>query len=281
MEFIRAFLWRLGRRLYLVGRRDDIDNQVDTSEKKLLEQIFPLFKDEKEICVFDIGANIGEWSQLADSLIRKEGIPHVIHCFEPIPSTFSYLSKQFNSPSFKLNNMAISDSTGELEMFISKKEFAGTNSIYNTNIGQVKQKIQTIKFADYVSSNGVNHIHFVKCDTEGHDAKIIASAFEMLMEERIGFFQFEYNHRWVYSRSYLKDIFDLVKDTNYIIAKITRDGLEHYYEWHYELEKFFQSNFLLVHRSYIDRISKIQSGSIQGPNIFIAKKSLDQENIDS
>ena len=42
----------------------------------------------------------------------------------------------------------------------------------------------------------------------------------LLAAARIDVFQFEYNHRWVYGRSFLKDVFDLAAGLEYQVGKV-------------------------------------------------------------
>ena len=81
---------------------------------------------------------------------------------------------------------------------------------------------------------------------------MLRGARELLREQRIDVLQFEYNHRWVHARAFLKDVFDLVADLPYEVARITPDGLETLPGWHFELERFFEANYLLVRRPALD-----------------------------
>ena len=94
----------------------------------------------------------------------------------------------------------------------------------------------------------------IKIDTEGNDLRVIQGAVDLLRNGKVGVVQFEYNHRWIYSRSYLKDVFDLVRDTPYRIAKVCSTSLEVYVEWHPELERFFETNYALVHERLTDQL---------------------------
>jgi hypothetical protein len=66
-----------------------------------------------------------------------------------------------------------------------------------------------------------------------------------------GVVQFEYNHRWILSRAYLKDVFDLIENTPYRLAKVCSSSLDIYAEWHPELERFFETNYALVHEQLV------------------------------
>ncbi len=70
----------------------------------------------------------------------------------------------------------------------------------------------------------------------------------LIESERILVIQFEYNLRWIYSRHYLKDVFDFISGHPYKIGKITSETIEVYERWHPELEKFFEGNYLLIHQ---------------------------------
>ena len=55
----------------------------------------------------------------------------------------------------------------------------------------------------------------VKIDTEGHDLTVLRGARAMLAEHRIAVVQFEYNHRWVFARAFLRDAFEFLADLGY------------------------------------------------------------------
>ena len=56
--------------------------------------------------------------------------------------------------------------------------------------------------------------------------------------------QFEYNHRWVFARAYLRDAFDLLTGLGYRIGKLTPKGVEFYPGWDAELETFVEGNYV-------------------------------------
>jgi hypothetical protein len=56
--------------------------------------------------------------------------------------------------------------------------------------------------------------------------------------------QFEYNHRWVHARQFLKDTFDLLEPLGYRVGKLTPRGMESYPGWDPDLETFIEGNYL-------------------------------------
>ncbi len=66
----------------------------------------------------------------------------------------------------------------------------------------------------------------------------------MLANHAIRALQFEYNHRWIHAKHFLKEVFDLLSPLGYEIGKITPRGIEFYSEWTAELESFREGNYL-------------------------------------
>jgi hypothetical protein len=107
-------------------------------------------------------------------------------------------------------------------------------------------------------------------DTEGHDWHVLAGAVDLLRSRRIGLAQFEYNHRWVYARRFLKDVFDLVEGMPYQVGRLTGAGVELTPRWHPELDRFFQSNFVLVENSMVAHLEHV-TGSFDAANTYVAR----------
>jgi FkbM family methyltransferase len=223
--------------------------------------------------VFEIGANIGEWSQSLLETALQFGLEQIqVQAFEPTLATFQTL--QTNLARHPLGRqvhctpMALSNQVGTTELFVVG-ENAGTNSLHQDSLAKnsVKVQIATTTLDLFCQQNGIEQIHLVKCDTEGHDLYVLYGARGLIANERILVFQFEYNHRWVYSRHYLKDIFDFIKDTSYCIGKITPHGINLYSEWHPELDRFFEANYVIIHNSVLKWFN-VHHGTFDAHNTY-------------
>ena len=105
---------------------------------------------------------------------------------------------------------------------------------------------------EYCNLVNIKRIHFMKCDTEGHDMEVLIGAKALFKESRILVCQFEYNLRWIDSRHFLKDVFDLIVKLPYTIGKITPNGILYYEKYHPELDRFFEGNYLIVHKNALN-----------------------------
>ncbi len=109
-------------------------------EYKFLNQIFSNLSEDK--LVFDVGANVGNYSSKILEITRKVKI----HCFEPVPRTFSSITqKLFEVKNVYLNNIALSDKEGKSNMY-EYGELSGVNSLeYHPNVNQKNTKIIKIE----------------------------------------------------------------------------------------------------------------------------------------
>ncbi len=271
----RRRAWRLGRSLYLKARADGPNAPRWNGEESLQRQLLAAFAAGKEtLTVFDVGANVGEWTGFLlreASRLEMDG-RFEIHSFEPSPSTFAVLRERIGrhplGTSVRLVSQAASREDGIADMYVSG-ETAGTNALYPDAMkpGQRSIRVETTTLDSYCSRNGLGMIHFVKCDTEGHEIEVIAGAKKLFDAQKVLAFQFEYNHRWVDSRHYLKDAFDLFQGTVYRVGKVTPGGIELYPEWHPELERFFEANYILLHPEAL-RWFKTMTGAFDRHNVY-------------
>lgn len=255
----RRSLWRLGRALYKVARNDGDNDPAQNGEGWLQGQLLQAYAQEPRTVVFDVGANVGAWTQmLLDQVPAARAEALEVHAFEPVASTMQTLrgnlARHPRADRVRLVPAALSDADGTMDMF--EVEANGTtNSLYPDPFVQTRRvPIQTQRADSYCAEHGIDRVHLLKVDAEGHDFSVLQGAERLFREERVMVAQFEYNHRWVYSRHYLKDVFDFVSGLPYVVGKLTPAGVEFYEAWHFELERFFENNYLVVHRSLVDRL---------------------------
>jgi FkbM family methyltransferase len=255
----RQAAYRLGRSLYMQAR-GDIPNSMHSNGEELVQRCVVdalrqrAMGDTDAFVIFDVGANVGAWSEALFKMIPEElrGSVKVI-CFEPVPGTNATLRKNVSGrfDSLHVEDLALSSRTGFADIFVSDESNCGTNSLHQHSSApcETTLAVPLITASSYCSNKGISHVHLFKCDTEGHDADVIRGALPLLENNHVSVLQFEYNHRWIGSGSFLKDIFEMIEDLPYALAKLQQDHLLVYPAWHHELEKFFEGNYALIHES--------------------------------
>jgi FkbM family methyltransferase len=241
-QVVRAARYALNR------ARLDLPNEPATNgEYDVQRWVLGAIAPNQPVTVFDIGANVGDWSRaMLDQAARTGHANNVaLHVFEPDAYAHSRLSTELPS-GVRINRLAVSDRTGLLT-FYTVAPGAGTNSAYATSTGHVSSAAENVvatTIDEYRRVNDINRIHLAKIDTEGHDFVVLVGAEASLRNQAIDMVQFEYNHRWVYARHFLKDVFDLVVPYGYVVGKVTPHGIEVYPHWDPDLETFVEGNYL-------------------------------------
>ncbi|MEI6061679.1 MAG: FkbM family methyltransferase, partial [Bacteroidota bacterium] len=252
----RRTAYRLGRALYLYARGDIANDMRKNGEMIIQSCVLAAWKkslgNQRNLIIFDVGANIGDWSTAVLEQLKDHGIEKdvLLFAFEPVPSTAAELRRNLrgNHPCLHIEELALSGSSGTAEIYLAGPT-AGTNSLYRESavVTQEVVKIDLISAADFCGARGIPHVHLLKCDTEGHDMEVIRGALPLLIDERISVLQFEYNHCWVFSRSFLRDVFLAIDSLPYKVAKLQANHVLVFDKWHPELDKFFEGNYALIH----------------------------------
>jgi FkbM family methyltransferase len=246
IPFLRSIAWRLGRKLYFWARHD-IENDLECNGEYLLLRKLISSNRLLNPVFLDVGANIGDWTEQACSNLNKYAFTGKIHASEPAESTFSYLSNRFKGCKMAhTHRVALSNQTSQKDFFVVEPH-SGINSLIKIS-GASIERVQTLKIDDLLIEEKIDYVYFIKSDTEGHDFSVIQGAAETLAQGKVEIWQFEYNHRWVEQRSFLKDVFDFISDKPYKLGKIYGNGIEIYQKWHPELERFIEGNYVLIKR---------------------------------
>lgn len=131
--------------------------------------------------------------------------------------------------------------------FYSGEVGAGTNSLSPAS-GSKAEIVKLTTVDEFLQQSGDGSVSMVKIDTEGFDLLVLRGAEKMLGEGRIEIVQFEYNWRWLINHACLRDVFDLITNKPYRLGKLVGEAIEFYEQWHFELDRYFENNYVLVRR---------------------------------
>ena len=217
---------------------------------ELLVQTSVLRGARGSVTVLDVGANVGDWTL---AFVANAGVvgwsDYTIHAFEPSLDTARMLkanvAEHASTARIFLHELGMSSAPGSAEFHIVG-EGVGVNSVHRqpgTPVLRTEQAVMDT-LDHFAESQSLREMTFVKVDTEGHDLSVMRGAAGLLQRSAIAVMQFEYNHRWITPRTYLRDVFELAP-ANYRIGKVTPRGIEWYPQWDPELESYREGNYLL------------------------------------
>jgi FkbM family methyltransferase len=199
--------------------------------------------------IFDVGANIGDWSKKVLSISKSV----TIHLFEPLPSEFTKLQNNIKSPGTFIHNIAMSDVSCEqlIHYYPSHPALSGlyrrnenVEKRMNLHSEDIKVKVSTV--SSFCKENRIDHIDYLKIDTEGNEFNVIRGSESILKTGGIKMIQFEYGACYKDSNARLKQIFEYLTFYGFSVFRISLNVLIHIAEWDYILENFRHSNYLAI-----------------------------------
>lgn len=235
-------MWRLGRKMYAFARGDGLNDPRTNGEYWLLDRVMASCR--QPVVVLDVGANRGDWTAQALRVGLTRDELHV-HAFEPSVPTRARLAARFETVSrVSVQPFALSDQTGEGN-FYNNADNDGTSSLFPV-AGAAPEIVQLKTLDDFIQEEGLDVITMVKIDAEGFDLLVLRGGARALSEGIIEVVQFEYNWRWLRNHASLRDVFDFIAGKPYRLGKLVGESIEFFSEWHFELDRYFENNYVLV-----------------------------------
>lgn len=236
---------------YLKSYHNSNYDSTTNGEHRLLKQLAALAPK----VVFDVGANEGQWSLAAHKFLRFA----TIHAFEIVPATHQKMTGNIAGHDRIIgHNFGLSDSDGVVEVNV----YPGStelSSLLDCSHGVPTKLPCDVKRADnYIASRGIEHIDFLKIDTEGAEPLVLNGFGDYLSGGFIDVIQFEYGMLNVRTGFSLKDFNHLLHSRGFIFGKLYSDGVE-YKDYANETDVFPGPNYVAVSNQRPDLIEKLRA----------------------
>ena len=245
------FGYRLARRI--VDRRagDNNNNPRTNGELLVMRGLVPRGK-----VVFDVGANVGNWADLALRINPKADI----HAFEPGRKAFAKLQERNFPPNVHRNQVALGAQEEDRAYYVFG-DTHGTNSLYlreglTSRATESVDKVHVTTLDAYCQAKGVERIDFLKIDVEGHEFAVLEGARNMFAAGRIDYVQFEYGGTYIDAGHLLRDVWTFLAGAGaaYDVYKLLPDGLLPVPEYKQKWETYQYSNWLLARTALRDSL---------------------------
>jgi len=190
--------------------------------------------------VFDVGANEGLWVDLA---LKQE--PNQIHLFEPIQEIYSGLLDKYKSllnRQIFVSNCALFDKIGQQNFYVYPDRSSlstiyrrkKAERIHDIGVPNEPVSVKTTTIDNYCLKRKethyykvkIEHINYLKIDTEGAEFNVIMGAEKFLTEHKIDYVQFEYGGTYLDAGITLEAVYNYLRDKGYRIYKALRTGCQ-------------------------------------------------------
>jgi FkbM family methyltransferase len=207
--------------------------------------------------VFDVGANVGSWSEEVFNQFPNAEI----HLFEPIPKIYKNLlqnlAEAIGNSKIIPNNYALGKQE-ESKQFAYYQDYPEWSTFYRRwevekeyNIKEPKiLNVLTTTIDNYCQRQEIERINFLKIDMEGSELNVLEGAKKLLSRGKIDCIQFEYGGTYIDSQTTLKQVFDFLENFRYAIFKIEPDGLKYLPSFQPDYENYQWSIFLAVNERF-------------------------------
>lgn len=240
--------------------RLDNNNNADfhtNGEEQFVNGLFAVLQGP--VTMFDVGGNIGGYTEILTAQCRNRRLTYAIHVFEPTRSCFSTLLKRFSGDTgVRLNNVGVSDAAGETEIFYDEEQ-SGFASLYQRDLSSVnvtmaqKERISLVRLDQYIEQHAIPHIDLLKIDIEGHEIAAFRGLGAYLRRDFIGAIQFEYGGANLDSGTTLRQIYSMLEGAGFIMTKIMKKGLE-VRPYSIRNENFQYANYVAVSPSLLSSL---------------------------
>lgn len=244
-------------RLFNLIENNGNANFRDNGEEKLIDNLFKyLSAKPSNRVIFDIGANIGDYSKLLEHKAVSYGVDINLHLFEPTSSCFEALKKRFDSQKVILNNFGDSNVNSTSTIYYDQQK-SGLASLYQRNLDSYDislnqtEEIELRCLEEYIEEKNLQHIDFVKIDIEGHELKALEGFGRFLSGENIDFIQFEYGGANLDSHISLLELYTLLSSKGFVLTKVMPQGIE-IRKYTPSMENFQYANYVAISKNVLN-----------------------------
>jgi FkbM family methyltransferase len=211
------------------NKNDSLIREIAKSNLKIYEEketqlLIDLLKNRTQPTIIDVGANIGLMS-----LNLYHFFPEAkIFSFEPGPFQYSLLKKNIHynqlSNSIKIFNMAVSESSGEMEFHVhGPGDSSGDGFIDTGRAGESKIiKVKTVSLDEWWTNRQKHTVDLLKIDTEGAELQVLKGSKNLIETcKPIILIEICYLNYQKYDHNF-KDYILLLEEMGYLLYDLTR-----------------------------------------------------------
>jgi FkbM family methyltransferase len=253
----RRIARRLGRQLFRLAENNDDPCVTSNGEGWLLHRLLAAHArtgQDRSFVVFDVGANVGDYTRATLSAARQERCGVVVHAFEPSPHNIQRLRVDFGSePAVRIVGAALSDRNGEASLYGGRDGSSQASLVARERTSPIAATVTVplVRLENYLEGLGEYPVDLLKLDVEGSELAVLKGLGDRLRPDIIDVIQFEYGGTAIDAGTTLRDLYRLLGAHGYVLAKLFPDAIETrgYYPW---MEHYAYANYVALSPRWLD-----------------------------
>lgn len=249
--FWRRVARLVGRQLFHAAENNDDPRPERNGERWLMEEILAPRAGEEAVrrVVFDVGSNVGEYSDLVLSVADQRRQPVALHVFEPSPRCLDALRRKFAARAdVRIVGAAASDRAGAAALHGGAAGSSQASLLVrdgSPDAGGGAVEVPLVRLGDYLAEKGVARVDLLKLDVEGSELAALRGLGGQLRPEVIDVIQFEYGGTAMDAGITLRDLYRLLEARGYLVAKLFPAAVEvrGYRAW---MEHYAYANYVAL-----------------------------------
>ena len=206
-------------------------------------------KNSGDIVVFDIGANVGNWSASIQKFLPNSRVI----AFEPSKEAFGRLTNRFkNSPRFECVNLAVGKENTETYLYADESA-SGLGSLTKRRVKHFgisfehREPIKVTTLDRWIENQPPNVLpNVIKMDVEGHELDVLLGASKALKGVQV--IQFEFGGGNIDTKTFFQDFWYFFESNGFEISRMTPRGLKAISEYSEDLETFKPTNYVALRK---------------------------------
>jgi FkbM family methyltransferase len=200
----------------------------------------------EELVVVDVGANAGSWAEEALKAFPRARV----HALEPSATAFAELTSRFAATDrISLHHLALGQEDGSATLYADAPA-SGLASLTRRRLDHlgiamdVRETVAVQTLASWATTVGLDAIHVLKLDVEGHELEILMRAGSLL--DSLEVIQFEFGGCNIDTRTFFQDYRYLLTAAGFRILRLGPRGLTPVPEYREADEVFLTTNYFAV-----------------------------------
>ncbi|HMG83790.1 MAG TPA: FkbM family methyltransferase [Ferruginibacter sp.] len=247
----RRILGKIKRRLFTASPSSiDIIDPNTNGERAFFIDL--LKKEKGEIVLFDVGANVGDYTKmLLQELQSQARSDYAIHLFEPQNKCYVILCNEFkNDDRIIINNFALSDSKGAATIHYDHSGSTSASLFKRAAISLDQSEtiiLETLE--NYITDKKIENITLLKIDTEGNEKKVLLGGGKYIHPTTINAIQFEYGGTYLDANITLAEVVQLLINNEYTVGKIVPGKIMYSIDLGQFIEDYTYSNYAAIKKN--------------------------------